>query len=135
MKRKSFHLRLEGSVTEGQELVDGTRHLTMEGAGTDQAGRPWRWRLNLSWGADPDANIEDGELTLYGENLSELYAGLTSGAYDEVEDDSEGEFRASFTVEGGDGPLEGAAGSVTLKGTVAERDVAGEAEVEVEVAD
>lgn len=109
-----------GDVVERQELLNGTRSVTIEGASDD--GR-WRVEATLSWNLGLVDYAGEGDITLSSDegeifgtvNAVEAHeAGSSVGG---IAGDDEGalQLRAVYSVDGGSGAFDGATGVCTAE--------------------
>ena len=115
-------IELEGAIVDEQAFLDGTREFTVE-AGETPEGTPAPWELTLTfrWPKEPDAALDEGDLTLNGPDGAAIYATLRSGSaalgVDEDTGDDLVRLDLSFEVGSAEGAVAGVA-AVRLHGTL-----------------
>jgi hypothetical protein len=115
-------IELAGAVVDEQAFLDGTREITVAAGGTREGpAAPWELTLTFRRPKEPDAVLNEGDLTLTGPDGAAIYATLRSGSaapgFDEDTGDELVRLDLSFEV----GSAEGAAADVAavrLHGTL-----------------
>ncbi len=108
-------IEIAGEIVEQQELLNGTRTVTLSGGSADGV-----WTLDgvVSWNRGLVEFAGEGDLTLVREDGAELYATLVRATVrdDAGEDEAEVSLSVAYQVDGGTGELEDATGAIA--GTV-----------------
>jgi len=108
-------IEVAGEIVEEQELLNGTRTVTLSGATADGV-----WTLDgvVSWNRGLVEYAGEGDLTLARDDGSEVYATLVRAVArdDAGEDDADVRLEVSYEVDGGVGEFERASGP--MSGTV-----------------
>ncbi len=115
-------IEFTGEVVDEQALLDGTRELTVEAAGSvADADADWQLSLSFRWPKEMEADLEEGELSLTTDDAA-VYATLREGTVTEVLDEDTADevvrLALTFEVSSGEGKLSGAAGTVGLSGEI-----------------
>lgn len=101
-----------GEIVEQQELLNGTRTVTLSGASADGV-----WALDgvLSWNRGLLEYTGEGDLTLVRGDGAELYATLMGAAVrgEVQEDESDVSLAVTYQVDGGTAEFDGASGTIT----------------------
>lgn len=112
-----LRIDLTGDVVEWQTLLSGMQTATLAGASSDGA---WTLSGSCSWNLRSGPDASEGDLTLSRDDGAELFATLAVGTVVELPSDATEaagyEVRLEFTVDGGAGDFDAAAGSVLLDG-------------------
>jgi hypothetical protein len=118
-------LAFAGEVVDQQTFLDGTREFTIEAQSEPRAGEAEAWLLTLSfrWVAGIDATVEEGDLSLTGEDGAGVYAALTEGSAEIVYDEDSAEdvtvLRLHAEVRSGEGGYANWTGAIDLSGRLA----------------
>jgi hypothetical protein len=100
-------IEARGDVVERQELLNGTRSLTIQGASDD--GR-WRIEGTLFWNLGLMEYAGEGDITLTSE-IGELFASANAVQADESDaGDGALQVRAHYAIDGGSGEFDEATG-------------------------
>jgi hypothetical protein len=128
-----IEIEVAGDVVEWQELLNGTRTATIEGASADAA---WTLVGGVTWNIGLRENTGEGDLTLTASDGDELFGTLVAGDVAEMEGvvgDADHTMRLRYEIDGGSGRYESAAGAATAEGTLSRSGFAGRWEIELGV--
>jgi hypothetical protein len=107
-------VELEGSVVDEQTFLDGTRELTVDAAETPSgAAAPWTLTLTCRWPKEPEAALDEGDLSLTRGDAAAIYATLRSGSLEPEHDEDTGDELVRVDLTFAAGSTEGAAADVT----------------------
>ena len=114
----TLDLQITGDVVERQDLLNGTRILTLEGRTADGA---WTLAGGLSWNIGRTGAPAEGDITLTSADGGELFATLAAGGVREAGADGDADFflAIEYDVDGGTGEYEAATGWLIAEGALA----------------
>jgi hypothetical protein len=114
---REFPIDVSGDVVEWQTLLSGMQTATLEGATSDEA---WTLSGSCSWNLRSGPGASEGDLTLTRGDGAELFATLAAGTVVEFPSDAteaaDYDVRLEFTIDGGAGAFDAAAGSILVDG-------------------
>ncbi len=115
----TLDLQITGDVVERQDLLNGTRILTLEGRSADGA---WTLTAGLSWNIGRTGAPAEGDITLTNAaGDAEIFATLAAGGVKDAEgaEDADYLLALEYDVDGGTGTYAPATGRLLAEGALA----------------
>ncbi|MDE3096176.1 MAG: hypothetical protein KGK07_09260 [Chloroflexota bacterium] len=114
----TLDLQITGDVVERQDLLNGTRILTLEGRSADGA---WVLAGGLAWNIGRTGAPAEGDITLTSIAGDEVFATVAGGGVREAAADDDAGFLLAleYDVDGGSGAYESATGWLIAEGALA----------------
>jgi hypothetical protein len=110
---------ISGDVVEWQDLLNGTRLATFDGASPDGA---WSLSGSVSWDTRSGSRATEGDITLARADGSDLFGTLAAGEVGEMGEDDTPDaghaMRLEYDIDGGSGEFASATGTATAQGSL-----------------
>jgi len=109
-----LELDLAGDIVEQQDLLNGTRSVTLAGRSGDGA---WSFEGALSWSSGLAEYVGEGDITMIRNDGSELFGTATAVRQEDVPEGESAELalRADYELDGGSGAFEFGSGRCTAR--------------------
>ncbi|MYB42998.1 MAG: hypothetical protein F4X76_12640 [Chloroflexi bacterium] len=121
--------RVEGEVSEREELLDGRFQVVLDGAAEEAPGIEVSWTLVWLLGRQGEVSLSEGYVTVVEAERGELNASLEAGTVLAGDETGAAQVRASFAVDAVDGTLAAEGDRVTCDLEVGVEQWAGELRV------
>ena len=128
-------LRVEGEVSEREELLDGRFQVVLDGAADDATGIEVSWTLVWLLGREGEVPLSEGYVTVVEAERGELNGSLEAGSVLAGDETGAAQVRASFVVDGVDGALAAEGDRVSCELEVGVEEWAGELRLAAEPAE
>lgn len=109
-----LELDLAGDIIEQQDLLNGTRSVTLAGQSSDGA---WSFEGTLSWSSGLTEYAGEGDITLTNGDGSEIFGTATAAREETAAEGESSELvlRADYEIDGGSGTFESGSGLGSAK--------------------
>lgn len=114
----ALDLQITGDIVERQDLLNGTRILTIEGRTADGG---WTLAGGLAWNIGRTGAPAEGDITLTNAAGDEIFATLAAGGVREAgdgDDSADALLALEYDVDGGSGAFASASGWLLAQGAV-----------------
>ena len=98
-------VRVEGEVSEREELLDGRFQAVLDGESADPPGIEVSWTLVWLLGREGEVPLSEGYVTVVDADRGELNGSLEAGSVIAGDETGAAQVRASFVVDAVDGAL------------------------------